>query len=475
MRVVVPLLALLFANSSYGSVDLLEPGFTDGSAVIPGRFIVTLTPDANARQVAADHDLKPDFVYSSALNGFAGSVAETARAGMMSDRRVVRIEPDARVWTLETQTGATWGLDRVDQRVLPLNQEYSYSRVGTGVHVYIIDTGIRLTHQEFGGRASFGFDALGGTGADCNGHGTHVAGTVGGATFGIAKNVSLVAVRVLDCKGSGTISGVIAGLDWVVANRVLPAVANLSLGAGASASLDEAVSKMINSGVATAVAAGNSGRDACKYSPSRVTEAMTIGAIGSTDTKASWSNYGKCVDWFAPGVSITSAWNTTDTTSSTISGTSMATPHTAGAAALYLEQNPTATPTAVREALWSFTTKKIVLLAKSVNNHLLNTQEESTVEDARDPATVVTFPANGDQVLKKSVVVITASAMDGEGPVTRVEFFAGSNQLCTDQVAPFSCAWTVPGGWSRSFNLISKAFDINGNSKRSAAVFVTSY
>lgn len=352
-----------------------------GSDVIPGRFIVTLRDGASPAGVAREHGVAPDFVYTAALNGFAGSMSEAARSGLLRDARVSRVEPDGIARASTTQSGATWGLDRIDQRALPLSGTFTYTNTGSGVTAYIIDTGIDYGHAEFGGRATFGYDAFGGNGDDCNGHGTHVAGTVGGSTYGVAKAVALKAVRVLDCGGSGSWSGVIAGVDWVVANHAAgaPASSNMSLGGGASASVDDAVKRMIADGVASAVAAGNGNfigraQDACKYSPARVPEAMTIGSTTSTDAKSSWSNYGNCVDWFAPGSSITSAWiGSGSTETNTISGTSMATPHVAGVAALYLQSNPGATPLQVRDALYANTTKGVVTSSKTANNHLLFT------------------------------------------------------------------------------------------------------
>ena len=350
------------------------------SQVIPGRFIVTLREDVDPAAVAGEHGLRPDFVYRAALRGFAGGMSEAARSGLLRDARVLRIEPDGIAHTQATQSGATWGIDRIDQRSRPLSTTYTYTNTGSGVRAYIIDTGIRTSHAEFGGRAVAGFDAVtsGGTANDCNGHGTHVAGTVGGATYGVAKGVTLVAVRVLDCAGSGSWSGVIAGMDWVTANRVTPAVANMSLGGGASVSVDDATRRMIAAGVATAIAAGNGNQggrqqDACKYSPARVAEGMTIGATTQTDTKTSWSNYGPCVDFFAPGYQITSAWYTSNTATNTISGTSMAAPHVAGVAALYLQSNPGATAAAVGTALYDNTTKGIVTSSSTAKNHLLFT------------------------------------------------------------------------------------------------------
>jgi subtilisin family serine protease len=350
--------------------------------LIPGRFIVTLREGASPAAVAREHGVTPDHVYAHALNGFAGAMSDAARSGLLRDARVARVEPDGIARTTATQTNATWGLDRIDQRALPLNGTFTYNATGAGVRAYIIDTGIRYTHAEFGTRAVFGHDSFGGDGNDCNGHGTHVAGTVGGSTYGVAKGVTLVAVRVLDCGGSGSWSGVIAGMDYVTAqkkaNPAVPMVANLSLGGGANSSVDAAAQGMINAGVATAIAAGNGNQggkeqDACKYSPARVGEAMTIGATTKTDAKTSWSNYGSCVDFFAPGAGITSAWYQSDTQTSTISGTSMATPHVAGVAALYLQSNAGANNRQVRDALYAATTKGIVTSSKTANNHLLFT------------------------------------------------------------------------------------------------------
>jgi subtilisin family serine protease len=378
-------IAVVFTLAALAAALLALPGQAAGTQASERYIIVLKNSVGSASAVAANHRSRfranVEHVYEHALKGYVATLTPSQVAALSADARVDWVELDQPVSAFTTQTGATWGLDRIDQRTLPLSGTFTYTRTGAGVKAYVIDTGIRFSHSQFGGRAVTGYDAVdGGSADDCNGHGTHVAGTIGGSTYGVAKGVQLVGVRVLNCSGSGSTSGVIAGVNWVTGNHLAgqPAVANMSLGGGASSALDTAVQNSINDGVSYAVAAGNGNifgqqQNACNYSPARVAAAMTISATDSSDRKASWANYGNCVDWFAPGVSITSAWYNSNTATRTISGTSMATPHTAGVAALFLQSTPTASPATVRTALFNNTTKGIVSSSSTVNNHLLFT------------------------------------------------------------------------------------------------------
>ena len=354
-------LLFVFSAATFGGTGKYIPAKKDK---VVDQYIVVLENQAlsnpsrkSVRDIARDlgfqYGGKVQLVYEHALKGFSIRMPEARARHMSSDARIKWVEEDSIARAITTQTGATWGLDRIDQRDLPLNTTYIYNQTGSGVHVYIIDTGIRPTHAEFGGRVSGGADfILDGNGTnDCHGHGTHVAGTVGGTTYGVAKQVSLHPVRVLSCGGSGSWAQVIGGVDWVTSNHVDPAVANMSLGGGLNSSLNQAVENSISAGVTYAIAAGNSNADACSFSPAATVNAITVGSTTITDARSSFSNFGTCLDIFAPGSSITSAWNTSDTATNTISGTSMASPHVAGGAALYLAANPSATPASVRNAL----------------------------------------------------------------------------------------------------------------------------
>jgi subtilisin family serine protease len=350
---------------------------------IPNQYIVVLKDsvadvDGEAGRLARDFggDREAGYTYHRAIKGFSVRMPEAQAAKLAGDPRVAFVEEDGAVSMVTTQTGATWGLDRIDQRDLPLDGNYNYNATGSGVKAYIIDTGIRATHTQIAGRVISGFTAINdGLGTnDGNGHGTHVSGTVGGTTYGVAKNVTLVAVRVLDSSGSGTNSGVIAGVDFVTSDHQAgqPAVANMSLGGGISSALDTAVTNSINDGVTYAIAAGNDNLDACGTSPARVASAITVGSTTTSDARSSFSNFGTCLDIFAPGSSITSSWNTSDTATNTISGTSMATPHVTGVAALFLETNPTASPATVTAAIInSSTPNKVTNAGTGSPNRLL--------------------------------------------------------------------------------------------------------
>jgi subtilisin family serine protease len=345
---------------------------------VPGSYVVVLrdgvsTASAGAIKsaatgLAAEYGGAVQFTYTAALKGFAIKASDAAAKRLAADRRVDYVAQDQKVsLNVFVQPGPpSWGLDRVDQRSLPLDAKYHYPSTAPTARAYIIDTGIRFTHQEFGGRAVLGTDTIGDgqNGNDCNGHGTHVAGTVGGRSVGLAKQVKLVAVRVLNCAGSGSFAQVIAGVDWVTLDNRLnprPSVANMSLGGGAFQPLDDAVTNSIDANVHYSLAAGNSNADACLTSPARTPRATTVGATDITDTRAGFSNFGTCVDLFAPGVNIFSAWATADNAYNTISGTSMAAPHSTGTAALWRHRFPGDTADQVAAALVANATPGVVL------------------------------------------------------------------------------------------------------------------
>ena len=444
-------------------------------------YIVVLTDDVTparvpevAQQLASAHDGALGHLYQHALKGFSVELTRGQAIALARNARVASVEADQPVEAFVTQSPATWGLDRIDQRDLPLSNSYTYNQNGQGVHMYVIDTGVLGSHQEFSGRMGNGYTAISdGRGTtDCNGHGTHVAGTTGGTTYGVAKAVTIHPVRVLGCTGSGTNSGVIAGVDWVTANHVKPAVANMSLGGGASTALDSAVQNSIAAGVSFAVAAGNDNQNACNFSPARAANAVTVGATTSTDARSSFSNWGTCLDVFAPGSSITSAWYTSTTATNTISGTSMASPHVAGALALYLQTNPTASPATARNALvGQATSGKVTSPGTGSPNLLLySVFGGGGGGDTTAPTTSITAPANGATV--SGTTTVSANASDNVG-VSRVELYVDGSLAGTDTTSPYSFAWNTTAVANGSHSLQTRAFDAAGNAGSSAVVNVT--
>ncbi|MEU2182245.1 S8 family peptidase [Streptomyces thermolilacinus] len=352
-----PALASAATAAEPAPAPLLKVAEAPAAQEIKGRYIVTLKAGADAAGLAKSESVRTRHLYRNVLNGFAADLSPAQLEELRRDSRVLSIEEDQKVTATATQTNAPWGLDRIDQRS-GRDGLYTYNRNGAGVTAYIIDTGIATGHADFGGRARNVFDAFGGNGQDCNGHGTHVAGTVGGATYGVAKGVQLRGVRVLDCQGSGSFSGIIAGFDWVRQNAVKPAVANASLGGGYSAALNNAATALANSGVHLAVAAGNENQNACNVSPASASGTITVAASDSSDRKAGFSNFGSCTDLYAPGVNISSA--RVGGGSTTMSGTSMASPHVSGVAALYKSAYGDASSATVNNWLISNSTANVI-------------------------------------------------------------------------------------------------------------------
>ncbi|MCU4502341.1 S8 family peptidase [Acinetobacter sp. WU_MDCI_Abxe161] len=356
---------------------------SQAKGIIKNQYIVILNKDAGpsndfAQNFAKQHGGKVLQTYDTVFKGFAVYLPEAAGTAfveaMKKNPNVLSVENDT-IMKIDatTQSNPDWGLDRIDQKTLPLNSAYSYLQTGSGTTAYIVDTGILSTHQQFSGRVLSGYTAIsdGNGTTDCNGHGTHVAGTVGGSTYGVAKNVSLVPIRILGCDGSGASSNVIAGLDWILKNGKKPAVVNMSLGGDASTSLDSAVENLFNNGYVMVVAAGNSNTDACSSSPARVSKAITVAATDNTDTRASYSNYGSCVDIFAPGSQINSSWIGSNTATKVLNGTSMATPHTAGIVAQMLQSTPSATPQTITTNLLNQASSNVVKNPSGSPNRLL--------------------------------------------------------------------------------------------------------
>ncbi len=374
--------------------------------------------------------------FKTVMHGFAAAVNDEDLDSLRHDPDVESIVPDRYVHQLGSETGMGWALDRVDQHNMPLNGAFAYGATGYGVNIYVVDGGIRYSHTEFGGRAHFAFDALGGDGSDCNGHGTGVAGVAAGSVHGVAKAANIYSVRVFPCSGTTTLSTILAGIDWVTAHHRSPAVANLSLGAAAAPILDTAVERSIRSGVTYVVAAGNNGGDACAMSPGKLPDVINVGASDASDSRASWSNYGSCVHMFAPGVSVGSADYYSDVALASWNGTSVAAPMVSGAVALYLQGHPTASPASVRSAILGNTTGSVLRNTSGSANRLLYT---SFIGSVSAPTTTTTAPT--------TTTTTTAPAPAPIAPVGGV----GVSYKCASRVCGFDAGASQPTGGVTSY------------------------
>ncbi|MFC8237403.1 S8 family serine peptidase [Streptomyces sp. NPDC057284] len=445
---------------------------------ISGSYIVTLDESAaeagsaEGKALAGKYGAEIKKTYHAALNGYAVELSAAQAKKFAADPAVKSVVQNRTFTVSGTQPSPpSWGLDRIDQKAPPLNGSYTYpDKAGEGVTAYIIDTGVRITHSDFGGRASYGYDAIDNdnTAQDGYGHGTHVAGTVAGSAYGVAKKAKIVAVRVLDNSGSGTTAQVVAGIDWVTAHAVKPAVANMSLGGGADSVLDAAVRSSIASGITYAVAAGNESTNASTKSPARVTEAITVGSTTSTDARSSFSNYGSVLDIFAPGSSITSAWNTSDSATSTISGTSMATPHVAGAAALYLADHPSDTPAQVSAGLVAAAATGVVTSPGTGSpNRLLNVGTGTTTPPGPKFENTTSYTISDNSTVE-SPVTVTGVAGNAPAalsvPVDITHTYIGDLRI--DLVAPDGSVYNLKAyGTGGSSDNVITTYTVNASSE----------
>ena len=418
-----------------------------------GHYIVLLksgAPSAEAvvHRHAFSKALTVDQHFRTVMHGFSAAVSEEDLDSLRNDPDVERIEPDRYVHQIGTETGMGWALDRIDQHGMPLNGYFAYGATGSGVNIYVVDGGVRYSHTEFGGRAHFAYDALGGDGSDCNGHGTGVAGVAAGSVHGVAKSANIYSVRVFPCSGTTNLSTILAGVDWVTAHHKSPAVANLSLGAAAAPILDTAVERSIRSGVTYVVAAGNNGGDACAMSPGKLPDVINVSAIDASDSRPSWSNYGSCVSIFAPGVAVGSADYYSDVALASWNGTSVAAPMVSGAVALYLQEHPTASPSAVRSAILGGTTGGIVSNTSGSANRLLYTSFIGSVSaptSAPPPPSTTTAPVpppapavGGVGVSYRCasrVCAFDAGSSQPTGGVTSYKWYFGDGSSATGRTA----------------------------------------